>query len=240
LAIIDDLGAIIIIALFYTDQLSIVALAAASVGILGLVILNASGASRTTPYILVGIFIWVCVLKSGVHATLAGVIVAIAVPLRAPGRTPYSPLHHIKESLHPWVAFGVLPLFAFANAGVSLDGVAASRLLAPVPLGIALGLFAGKQAGIFLSSLAALKSGLARWPAGVTTLQLYGAAVLGGIGFTMSLFIGLLAFDDPSRAADVRIGVLAGSIASAIAGYLVLRLAATNLPQRIDKSAGRG
>jgi Na+:H+ antiporter, NhaA family len=186
--------------------------------------LNASGVTRLAPYVLAGIFIWVCVLKSGVHATLAGVVVALAMPLRAQGAAPYSPLESVQTALHPWVTFGVAPLFAFANAGVSLEGFALAKLLAPIPLGIALGLFVGKQLGIFGASWLAIRSGVARMPEGATWAQLYAVSIIAGIGFTMSLFIGMLAFDDPARAADVRFGVLSGSLVSAVVGYVLLRI----------------
>jgi NhaA family Na+:H+ antiporter len=185
--------------------------------------LNARGVMRTAPYVLVGIFIWVCVLKSGVHATLVGVIVALAIPLRT--ATPEQPslLEQLEESLHPWVAFAVLPLFAFANAGVSLQGLSLARLLEPVPLGIAAGLFPGKAIGILGATWIAVATGLAQKPAGATWIQIAGLAILGGIGFTMSLFIGTLAFPDPTHAAQLRLGVLAGSLTSAVVGYVLLR-----------------
>jgi Na+:H+ antiporter, NhaA family len=225
LAIIDDLGAIIIIALFYTAQLSLFSLSLAAIGIAVLVALNMRGVTRLAPYVLVGTFIWVCVLKSGVHATLAGVAVALAIPLRAEGSAPYSPLESVMKDLHPWVTFGIVPMFAFANAGVSLEGFTLAKLLAPIPLGIMLGLFIGKQIGIFAASWLAIKSGLCRMPEGATWTQLYAVAIIAGIGFTMSLFIGMLAFTDPAYAADVRVGVLSGSLLSAIAGYCLLRAA---------------
>jgi NhaA family Na+:H+ antiporter len=223
LAIIDDLGAIVIIAVFYTADLSLVALGLAGVGIATLIILNKSGVVRIAPYVLVGLFIWLCVLKSGVHATLSGVVTALAVPLTVPAGQKQSPLARLEEGLHPWVAFGVLPLFAFANAGVSLAGMTLAKVLSEIPLGIALGLFVGKPIGIFGFSLGAIGLKLAGKPEGATWAQLFGVAILGGIGFTMSLFIGMLAFVDPERAAEIRIGVLAGSITSAIAGYVLLR-----------------
>jgi Na+:H+ antiporter, NhaA family len=225
LAIIDDLGAIVIIALFYTSELSLTALYLAGLGIVVLTWLNLSSVTRITPYILAGIFIWVCVLKSGVHATLAGVVVALAIPLRAEGSAPYSPLESVHTALHPWVTFGVAPLFAFANAGVSLEGFALAKLVAPIPFGIALGLFIGKQLGIFGASWLAIRSGIARLPDGASWPQLYAVGIIAGIGFTMSLFIGMLAFDDPARAADVRIGVLGGSLLSAVVGFFALRAA---------------
>ena len=222
LAIIDDLGAIIIIALFYTDNLSLVSLTLAFAGLAVLAILNARGVTRLAPYLLTGIFIWVCVLKSGVHATLAGVAVALAIPLTSKGAGEPSLLEQLEENLHPWVAFAVLPLFAFANAGVSLQGLSLENLLEPIPLGIAAGLFAGKAIGIFGATWIAVMGGLAGKPDGATWLQILGVALLGGIGFTMSLFIGMLAFPDPAEAASLRLGVLTGSLLSAVAGYLIL------------------
>jgi Na+:H+ antiporter, NhaA family len=224
LAIIDDLGAIIIIALFYTSKLSLLALGLALLGIIVLVALNVSGVTRLAPYVLTGIFIWVCVLKSGVHATLAGVIVALAIPLRAEGRAPYSPLAEVQTALHPWVTFLVAPLFAFANAGVTLEGFTLAKLVAPVPLGIALGLFIGKQVGIFGASWLAVRAGVSQLPEGASWRQLHAVSIIGGIGFTMSLFIGTLAFPDPAMAADVRIGVLSGSLVCAAVGYWLLRM----------------
>jgi len=223
LAIIDDLGAIIIIALFYTDNLSLVSLTLAFAGLAVLAILNARGVTRLAPYLLTGIFIWACVLKSGVHATLAGVAVALAIPLTSKGAGEPSLLEQLEENLHPWVAFAVLPLFAFANAGVSLQGLSLENLLEPIPLGIAAGLFAGKAIGIFGATWIAVMGGLAGKPDGATWLQILGVALLGGIGFTMSLFIGMLAFPDPAEAASLRLGVLTGSLLSAVAGYLILK-----------------
>ena len=222
LAIIDDLGAIIIIAFFYTENLSWTSLALAFAGIVILWTLNARGVTRLAPYLLTGLFIWVCVLKSGVHATLAGVVVALAIPLTAKAEGEPSLLEQLEESLHPWVAFAVLPLFAFANAGVSLQGLSLDDLLEPIPLGIAAGLFAGKAVGIVGATWIAVMGGLAGKPDGATWLQILGVALLGGIGFTMSLFIGMLAFPDPAQAASLRLGVLAGSLLSAVVGYLVL------------------
>jgi NhaA family Na+:H+ antiporter len=225
LAIIDDLGAIIIIALFYTDHLSPASLLPAAAGMVVLWVLNARGVSRPAPYVLTGLLIWVCVLKSGVHATLAGVVVALAIPLRGGAPDQTSLLEQLEESLHPWVAFAVLPLFAFANAGVSLQGLSLAKLAEPVPLGIALGLFPGKAIGILGATWIAIVLGLARKPEGASWAQVAGLAVLGGIGFTMSLFIGVLAFPDPVHAAQLRLGVLAGSLASAVVGYLMLTAA---------------
>jgi Na+:H+ antiporter, NhaA family len=223
LAIIDDLGAIIIIAVFYTASLSLVALGLAAVGIAALVLLNSRGVTAIWPYVLIGLFIWVCVMESGVHATLAGVATALAVPLApAPGHSE-STLERLELALGPWVRFGVLPLFAFANAGVSLAGITLAHVTSAIPMGIALGLLVGKPVGIFAFSLAAIGVKLATKPEGSTWPQIFGVAILGGIGFTMSLFIGMLAFTDAERAAEIRIGVLLGSLASALAGYLVLR-----------------
>ena len=225
LAIIDDLGAIVIIAVFYTSQLSVGALALAAAGIVALIVLNRAGVMRIAPYILVGIFIWVCVLKSGVHATLAGVVTALAIPLTAPraqadGLEP--PAGRLQHNLHPWVTFAILPLFAFANAGVSLAGLTVDKLTGTIPLGIALGLLVGKPIGVMLASALAIGLRVGRMPSGTSWGQMLGAGLLAGIGFTMSLFIGNLAFPGPEHAADIRIGVLTGSILSAIAGYLVL------------------
>jgi Na+:H+ antiporter, NhaA family len=222
LAIIDDLGAIIIIALFYTDNLSLLSLSLALAGIVVLAALNARGVTRLAPYLLTGVFIWVCVLKSGVHATLAGVAVALAIPLTSKSEGEPSLLEQLEESLHPWVAFAVLPLFAFANAGVSLQGLSLDNLLEPIPLGIAAGLFAGKAIGVFGATWIAVMGGLAGKPDGASWLQILGVALLSGIGFTMSLFIGMLAFPDPAEAASLRLGVLTGSLLSAVAGYLIL------------------
>lgn len=225
LAIIDDLGAIVIIALFYTSELSSPALVIAAVGIVALACLNRWKVTRIAPYLVIGLLVWVSVLKSGVHATLAGVIVALFIPLSTEDEGGRSPLKEVEHGLAPWVGFGILPVFAFANAGVALDGLAPMDLFAGIPLGIAAGLFIGKQVGIMTFVWAAVRLGLARLPDGVSWAQIYGVALLAGIGFTMSLFIGTLAFSDPAQTAAVRIGVLTGSLASAIAGALVLRRA---------------
>ncbi len=236
-AIIDDLAAIIIIALFYTQDLSLIALGWGGVGTLGLIALNRMGVMRIMPYALLGIFIWACVLKSGVHATLAGVITALAIPLKAKDPEESSPLHRAEHGLHVWVAFLILPLFAFANAGVSLEGISLSDLLAPLPLGIALGLFLGKQIGVFSLSWLAVKLGLAKLPTGANWCQIYGIACLTGIGFTMSLFIGTLAFEGDETLNAVRLGVLMGSIASGVAGYVLLRFFCKDT---VDKSTKTG
>ena len=230
LAIMDDLGAIVIIAVFYTADLSTTSLGLAAIGIGMLIALNLLGVTRIAAYVVTGLFVWICVLKSGVHATLAGVTIAFAIPLRAQDEDGHSPLTHLEHTLHPWVSYGILPLFAFANAGVSLAGLSMSSLLEPVPLGIAAGLFVGKQIGVFGMTFAAVKFGISSMPEGTTWPQFYGIALLTGIGFTMSLFIGTLAFEDPSYAPGVRMGVITGSILSAVAGYLILRLVARRPP----------
>jgi len=231
LAIMDDLGAIVIIAVFYTADMSLTSLGLAAVGIVILACFNILGVMRLASYILVGLAVWVCVLKSGVHATLAGVVVAFFIPLRAKTEDGESPLEHLEHTLHPWVAFAILPFFAFANAGVSLEGLTFSSLLAPVPLGIAAGLFIGKQIGVFGFSYGAVRLGLARLPQGISWLQVYGLSFLTGIGFTMSLFIGTLAFEDLEHATGVRLGVLLGSLLSGVGGYFLLRFTSPP-PQR--------
>jgi len=227
LAIIDDLGAIVIIALFYTEDLSLVALYGGLGCVAVLAILNLAGVRRTAPYVIVGLILWVCVLKSGVHATLAGVALALAIPLGDRGKDHKDLAGHMEHELHPWVAFAILPLFAFANAGVSLQGLTLAQALAPVPLGIAMGLFIGKQVGVMGCIWLGVKARLCKLPEGVTWMHIYGVALLTGIGFTMSLFIGTLAFEhSPEYADDVRIGVLGGSILSGLAGFFVLRFIA--------------
>jgi NhaA family Na+:H+ antiporter len=201
------------------------ALTAAGAALVALVVLNRMGVMRIAPYILVGTVLWVCVLKSGVHATLAGVATALCVPARDPAHHDHPPLRRLEHSLHPWVAFGILPLFAFANAGVSLAGLSLRDLLQPIPLGIALGLVVGKQVGVFGFAWLAVKLGIARLPTGVNFKHVYGAAILCGIGFTMSLFIGMLAFENTATGEVVvidRLGILAGTLVSALAGYVVL------------------
>ena len=224
-AIIDDLGAIAIIALFYTADLSMTALGYGLAGIGGLILLNLFGVKRLAPYLLIGAFVWVCVLKSGVHATMAGVITALLIPMHGRREGDQSPLHKIEHGLHPWVAFMVLPLFAFANAGVSFDGLSVSDVFTPLPLGIALGLVLGKPLGVMLFSVVAVRLGAARLPEGVTWMQLAGVACLTGIGFTMSLFIGGLAFSDAEQINAVRLGVITGSVISAALGLALLRIA---------------
>ena len=222
LAIIDDLGAIIIIALFYTDNLSPSALMAGLAVMAMLIGLNRLGYRSASPYLLLGFVLWLCVLKSGVHATLAGVITAFAVPIGTDERA--GPADRLEHGLSPYVSFLVLPAFAFANAGVSLAGVGIDKLSEPIPLGIALGLFVGKAVGISVFAWVAIRAKLSRMPEGADAIQLFAVSVLGGIGFTMSLFIGMLAFPDPSYAASIRLGVLAGSLVSAVVGYTLLRV----------------
>jgi NhaA family Na+:H+ antiporter len=180
---------------------------------------------RLAPYLLLGLFVWVCVLKSGVHATLAGVALAFAIPLKVDGDRAHAPLRRCEHALHPWVTYLIMPVFAFANAGVALGSVGIDALLQPVALGIAGGLFIGKQLGVMLVAVLGAALGLFRLPDRVSWMQMYGASVLTGIGFTMSLFIGTLAFAGPEAAAPLRLGVLAGSILSAVLGYIVLRVA---------------
>jgi NhaA family Na+:H+ antiporter len=226
-AIFDDLGAIIIIAIFYAAELSPVALSIAAGLTILLAILNRSGVTHSAPYLIVGALLWIAVLKSGVHATLAGVLLAMFIPLRVPARQDTeSPLHRLESTLNPWVAFGLLPLFAFANAGVPMSGISAAQLLHPVSLGIICGLFVGKQLGIMAACWLAARFGLAALPRDVGWGLLYGVSLLCGIGFTMSFFIASLAFE--AGGSDYqgleRIGILAGSLIAGAAGYLVLRL----------------
>jgi Na+:H+ antiporter, NhaA family len=223
LAIVDDLGAIVIIAAFYTTKLSALSLVLAGLGIAILVVLNRARVRSFTAYALTGIFVWVCVLKSGVHATLAGVALAFAIPLNSDS-DEQSMLERLEVALHPWVSYAILPLFAFANAGVSFAGIGIRTFLDPLVLGIAAGLFVGKQTGVLVAIWTATRFRSIVLPDDISWAQVYGLAVLTGIGFTMSLFIGTLAFEDPQFAAATRLGVLAGSLCSAILGYLVLRL----------------
>lgn len=228
-AIFDDIGAIVIIALFYSADLSTLSLSVGLVGLLVLFVLNRFNVNSLTPYALVGLVVWVAVLKSGVHATLAGFAIAWFIPLKlknSKGR-PMAP--DLEHALHPWIAFFVLPIFAFANAGVNLSNIGAETFFSPVTLGIALGLFIGKQIGIFGICWLAIKMKLTELPKGATWLQFYGVSLLCGIGFTMSLFIGTLAFEDQGLAyqTTVKLGVIMGSLASAILAVVVLNLAKT-------------
>lgn len=221
IAIIDDLGAIIAIALFYTADLSTQSLAIGGVGFLVLMALNFFGVKRIAPYVLIGLVVWVGVLKSGVHATLAGVLIALTIPMR--DDEGKSPLTNLEHALFPWVGYFIMPVFAFANAGVSLAGLSFADLLTPLPLGIALGLFLGKQVGVMGFIWISVKTGLARLPDGVSWRETYGVACLTGIGFTMSLFIGTLAFESAEQLNAVRLGVLMGSVLSGALGFVVLR-----------------
>ncbi|MBZ9843889.1 Na+/H+ antiporter NhaA [Mesorhizobium sp. CA5] len=230
LAIIDDLGAVIIIALFYTSGLSLAYLAAAFVVIALLVVLNRVRAMKLWPYLLLGVVLWVLVLKSGVHATLAGVALALTIPLeRSPGISRdlgHSPLHRLEHGLHRLVPFLVIPIFGFANAGVSLGGLSLAALVEPLTLGVAAGLVLGKLVGVFGSSALAIRFGLADLPANAGWLHMLGISLLCGIGFTMSLFIGLLAFaGDPALQDAVKVGILAGSLVAALLGAAILLMA---------------
>jgi NhaA family Na+:H+ antiporter len=227
LAIFDDIAAIVVIALFYATGLSVTALSLAGLGVATLIVMNRLGVGRIAAYVLVGIFVWVCVLKSGVHATLAGFVVALTIPLRhADPVYDGSPLRHLEHILHPWVAFMILPLFAFANAGVSFAGMTPNEMTGGVAVGIVAGLFFGKQLGVFATSALLIKLGLAELPRGASWTSLYGVAILTGIGFTMSLFIGSLAFEHSpiDYAAPLRAAVLSASVMSAAVGYLWLRV----------------
>jgi Na+:H+ antiporter, NhaA family len=231
LAIIDDLGAIVIIALFYTVELSTLSIATAAGALFTLILMNFFGVAKKAAYIVVGVVLWVSVLKSGVHATLAGVALAFTIPLNCKSKNgdACSLSKEMEKDLHFWVAFFILPLFAFVNAGVDLRSVSLDQMTAGVPLGIMAGLFLGKQIGVFGFSWVAIKLGLAKIPDKSTWLQLYGVSILTGIGFTMSLFVDSLAFTDGNlyQQAD-KLAVLVASFAAGIAGYLVLRMAKYN------------
>ena len=226
LATLDDLGAIIIIALFYTANLSALALGLAASTLMLLFVLNRLHVDRTAIYMVAGIALWVFVLKSGVHATLAGVALGLLIPLRRRDGTAL--LHGLEEALHPWVKFLILPLFAFANAGIPLDGFGASQLLQSLPLGIAAGLVLGKPLGILLAVVIAVATGLSRLPDQCRWGHMIGVGCLAGVGFTMSLFIGTLAFEGPDMATAVRAGVIAGSVVSAALGVAVLMMTGKN------------
>ena len=227
LAIMDDLGAIVIIALFYSGDLSTTMLILAAICLVVLVVMNRLHVERIAPYLWIGVLLWHFVLKSGVHATLAGVALAFAIPLKSRKNPDYSPLHELEHNLHPWVNYLILPVFAFANAGISLTGMSLGDLLHPVPLGIMLGLVAGKLVGVYGFSMIAIRLGLAQMPAQANGRHLLGVAGLCGIGFTMSLFIGGLAFehtggDVVSYLTTHRLGILTGSMISGLLGYLIL------------------
>lgn len=232
LAIFDDIGAIIVMAIFYSGSISWLLLFFALILVGVLLLFNYYNVKSLGAYFLVGFILWLCVLKSGVHATLAGIILAFTIPLKNSHKNKNaahdgkSPLRLLEEKLHPWVAFGILPLFAFANAGVSFAGVTVYHFFAPVPLGIAVALFLGKQVGIWGSTMLAVRAGIGRLPQEVTSFGLYGMSLTAGVGFTMSLFIGTLAFHSTGNyAAFVRMGVIFGSFISGFCGYWVLRMA---------------
>ncbi|WP_157216119.1 Na+/H+ antiporter NhaA [Flavisphingomonas formosensis] len=229
-AIVDDMGAVAIIAVFYTASLNLAALAAALLIFALMVALNRRGITVLWPYLALAAALWLAVLLSGVHSTIAGVLAALTIPIRPASQDTPSPLHRLEHGLHPWVAYAIVPLFGFANAGVSLAGIGPARILSPLPLAVAFGLFAGKQIGIFASVRLTVALGLAERPAGASWLQVYGLAMLCGIGFTMSLFIGGLAFGDPLLVDEVKIGVLGGSLLSAIGGYMLLRAVSSHPP----------
>lgn len=231
LAIIDDLGAIVIIALFYSGSLSSLSLMLAGACLLALLAMNRLGVVKLAPYLLVGLVLWVCVLKSGVHATLAGVALALCIPLRTQHAEP-SPLLRLEHALHPWVAYAILPLFAFANAGVSLAGMTVDSFTHPVPMGIAIGLLLGKTVGVFGLTWIAVKLRLAALPTGANWGQVLGMAVLCGIGFTMSLFVGSLAFVPGASdfAGMDRMGILTGSLFAALIGYGITAMASRKSP----------
>ncbi len=234
LAIIDDLGAVAIIAVFYAGDLSFVDLGFAAAVVAALAAMNRFGVLRLAPYLLLGALLWIFVLRSGIHATIAGVALAFTIPLHpAPGRPDDmagSPLHRLEHGLHIWVAFLVIPVFGFANAGVSFAGLTADALVDHLTLGVALGLL-GKLVGVFGSAALTIRLGLADLPMGASLPQLLGVSMLCGIGFTMSLFIGLLAFaDDPALQAEVKIGILAGSLLAGLVGWAILRVAPRDVP----------
>ncbi|MCI5124661.1 MAG: Na+/H+ antiporter NhaA, partial [Candidatus Electrothrix sp. AR5] len=226
LAIFDDLGAVIIIAIFYTKDIAIMPLVAATGCTVILACLNHVGATKKLPYLLVGFLLWLAMLNSGVHAVVAGVILAMFIPLYSHEKPEISPLKILEHDLHPTVSYLILPLFAFANSGLSLQGIGAEQIFHPVPLGIALGLFFGKQAGVFGLCFLAIKMKIAQLPSGVNWKILYGVSILCGIGFTMSLFIGGLAFHEngAQQGFDERLGIILGSLISGAVGYAVLRL----------------
>ncbi|WP_457857490.1 Na+/H+ antiporter NhaA [Psychrobacter pulmonis] len=223
IAIFDDIGAILIIALFYTSDLSLGALAIAALCLPFLYLLNRRNVTSITPYILIGVIMWIAVLKSGVHATLAGVVLALFIPLFDRTDPEHSPLEELEHDLQNTVSYGILPLFAFANAGISLKGAGFAELFHSVPLGIAAGLFIGKQLGIMAMCWLIFKLGISTMPKGMNYKQIYGASLLCGVGFTMSLFIGGLAFGGATPLFDDRLGIIMGSIVSGIAGYLMLK-----------------
>ena len=230
LAILDDLGAVIIIAAFYTNELHLWALAASAAVVVALVVLNFAGVRRLLPYLLLGVALWALMHESGVHATLAGVLLALTIPV---GTEDNAPLLRLEHALAKPVSFAIVPAFGFANAGIPLIGLSPAALLEPVTLGIAAGLFAGKQIGVFIATRVAVALGLAGRPEGATWLQVYGVSLLCGVGFTMSLFIGFLAFpEDPVMTQEVKLGVLVGSLASGLAGAALLAARPVRAPAK--------
>lgn len=231
LAIIDDLGVIIIIALFYSSDLSTIALGVGFLATTALFVMNAKRVTSITAYLIIGAILWIAVLKSGVHATLAGVVIGFAIPLKGKTEESHSPLGRLEHALHPYVSFAILPLFAFANAGISLKGVSVDGLLSTLPFGVALALFIGKPLGIFTFSWISVKSGIAQLPKGVNMKQIFAVSVLCGIGFTMSIFIASLAFGSELSHYDTyaRLGILMGSTIAAIVGFILLSL---SLPKK--------
>lgn len=223
IAIFDDIGAILIIALFYTSDLSLGSLAVAGLCLPFLYLLNRRNVTSITPYLLIGVIMWIAVLKSGIHATLAGVVLALFIPMFDRTDPEHSPLEELEHDLQNTVSFGILPLFAFANAGISLKGAGFAELFHSVPLGIAAGLFIGKQLGVMIMCWLIFKLGISTMPRGMNFKQIYGAALLCGVGFTMSLFIGGLAFAGDTTLFDDRLGIIMGSIVSGIAGYMMLK-----------------
>lgn len=233
LAIFDDLGAIIVIALFYTDQLSLLSLVVAASILAILFVMNKRGVTNTAPYIFLGIVLWIAVLKSGVHATLAGVVLAFFIPIKGKEGEP-SPLKSLEDNLHSLVAFIILPVFAFANAGISFAGIGMEQVMAPVPLGIIVGLVVGKQLGVFGFCFIAIKLGWAKLPTNVNWRLLYGAAILCGVGFTMSLFIGSLAFEQGNGVNLMfqdRLGIVIGSLISGVFGYFIIKGGVKNIEE---------
>jgi NhaA family Na+:H+ antiporter len=224
IAIFDDIGAILIIAFFYTSKISLTALAVSAFCILSLFLLNRRGVMKMSAYLVVGVIMWVALVKSGVHATLSGVILAMFIPMRSAANPESSPLKNMEHDLHSIVVFFVLPIFAFCNSGISFEGMDRQALLHDIPLGIALGLFFGKQLGVFTFCWLGIKLRIAQLPNGISFASLYGVASLCGIGFTMSLFIGSLAFEETGAnlIIDERLGIILGSLASGVLGYFIL------------------
>ncbi|MDI1294332.1 MAG: Na+/H+ antiporter NhaA [bacterium] len=244
IAIVDDMGAVAIIAVVYSQGLNLMALAAAGLVLALMFALNRAGVKALAPYLIAFVLMWYLMLLSGVHATVAGVLAAMAIPIRCTPGAPDavdSPLHRLEHILHPWSAYLIVPLFGFANAGISLNAAAFTTLFTPLPLGVALGLFLGKQLGVFGSIWIAHRAGLAERPAGASWAQVYGMALLCGIGFTMSLFIGALAFPGAQTWIDeAKIGILAGSLLSAVAGFIILRWAASPISRIATMPSSHG